>query len=366
MGEKMMKIASIIGARPQFIKLSPLSKELRKYHKEIIIHTGQHYDRKMSGLFFKELDITEPDYNLEVGSGSHGYQTGEMLKRIEKVLIKEKPDLVIVYGDTNSTLAGALAAAKLNIKVVHIEAGLREFDKSIPEEINKIVSDHTSEILFCPSDLGVRNLAKEGITANVYNVGDITLDLAKRLLADIILEKSILKKYNLKKKDFCYMTMHREKNTKQKKRLGSIVSALEHISKTIIFPVHPRTIKALKEYKLWGKINQIKSLKIVPPIGYNESIMLIKNAEKTITDSGGVIKESYFLKTPAVIIDDTTEWVETIEDGWNIIAGADKNKIIRYVNKTVKPRRHREVYGNGKSAQKIIKILNNHLSESQG
>ncbi len=362
----MMKIASIIGARPQFIKLSPLSKELRKYHKEIIIHTGQHYDRKMSGLFFKELDITEPDYNLEVGSGSHGYQTGEMLKRIEKVLIKEKPDLVIVYGDTNSTLAGALAAAKLNIKVVHIEAGLREFDKSIPEEINKIVSDHTSEILFCPSDLGVRNLAKEGITANVYNVGDITLDLAKRLLADIILEKSILKKYNLKKKDFCYMTMHREKNTKQKKRLGSIVSALEHISKTIIFPVHPRTIKALKEYKLWGKINQIKSLKIVPPIGYNESIMLIKNAEKTITDSGGVIKESYFLKTPAVIIDDTTEWVETIEDGWNIIAGADKNKIIRYVNKTVKPRRHREVYGNGKSAQKIIKILNNHLSESQG
>ena len=362
----MMKIASIIGARPQFIKLSPLSKELRKYHKEIIIHTGQHYDRKMSGLFFKELDITEPDYNLEVGSGSHGYQTGEMLKRIEKVLIKEKPDLVIVYGDTNSTLAGALAAAKLNIKVVHIEAGLREFDKSIPEEINKIVSDHTSEILFCPSDLGVRNLAKEGITSKVYNVGDITLDLAKRLAADTHLEKRVLKKYNLQKKNFCYMTVHREKNTGQKKRLSSIVSALENISKTIIFPVHPRTIKALKKYKLWSKINQIKSLKILPPIGYQESIILIKNAEKTITDSGGVIKESYFLKTPTVIIDDTTEWVETIEDGWSIIAGADKDKITRYVNKAVKPKRHREVYGKGKSAQKIIRILNNYLSENQG
>jgi len=362
----MMKIASIIGTRPQFIKLAPLSKEVRKNHKEIIIHTGQHYDKKMSDLFFKELDIHQPDYNLEVGSGSHGQQTGEMIKRIEKVLIKENPDLVLVYGDTNSTLSGALAAAKLNITVAHIEAGLREFDKSIPEEINKIVSDHTSNILFCPSDLGMKNLAKEGITANVYNVGDITLDLAKRLSANTILEKSILKKYNLKKKDFYYMTMHREKNTGQKKRLSSIVSALENISKTVIFPIHPRTAKALKKYKLWGKINQIKSLKILPPIGYQESIMLIKNAEKTITDSGGVIKESYFLKTPAVIIDDTTEWVETVEDGWNVIAGADKDKIIRFVNRAVKPKRHREVYGNGKSAQKIIRMLNNYLSKNQG
>jgi len=364
--KKMMKIASIIGTRPQFIKLAPLSKELRKYHKEIIIHTGQHYDKKMSGLFFKELNISQPDYNLEVGSGSHGQQTGEMIARIEKVLIKEKPDLVIVYGDTNSTLAGALAAAKLNIKVAHIEAGLREFDKSIPEEINKIVTDHSSNILFCPSNIGVKNLAKEGISANVYNVGDITLDLAKRLSANSILEKRILKKYNLKKKDFCYMTMHREKNTGQKKRLSNIVSALENISKTIIFPMHPRTVKALKKYKLWSKINQIKSLKILPPIGYQESIMLIKNAEKTITDSGGVIKESYFLKTPAVIIDDTTEWTETIEDGWNIIAGADKNKIIKSVNKAVKSKRHRKVYGHGKSAQKIIRILNDYLSKGRG
>jgi len=359
-----LKIVSVVGARPQFIKYAAISDEISKKYHNILIHTGQHYDRSMSSVFFDEMNIKNPDYNLEVGSGSHGEQTGEMLKKIEVVLINEKPELVIVYGDTNSTLAAALAASKLQIPVAHVEAGLREFDRRIPEEINKVVVDHISSILFTPSKTGLVNLKNEGITANVYCVGDITLDLAKKISQDYELETHVLKKYGLKSRDYYYFTMHRQKNTDNIQRFKNILDFLSEFDETtIVFPVHPRTMKNIIQIDYLEKLQGNRNLKLIEPIGYQDSIFLIKNAIKTITDSGGVIKESYFLKTPAVIIDDSTEWVETIEDGWSSIVGADKKQILRSLKEKVNPIKHRFVYGNGNSARKIIEIIGRWLNE---
>lgn len=359
-----MKIISVVGARPQFIKYSAICDEIRKKYQDILIHTGQHYDYEMNKVFFDELKIHKPDYNLKVGSGSHGYQTGEMLKKIEAILLKEKPDLLIVYGDTNSTLAGALAASKLNIPVAHVEAGLREFDMSIPEEINKIIVDHVSSILFTPSKTGIINLKNEGITKNVYFVGDITLDLAKKVSNNQKFEKDILGKYSLKSKDYYYFTMHRQKNTDDELRFQNILDFLcEFNEKRIIFPVHPRTKKNIIKYNYLNKLRKNRNLKLFEPIGYQDSIILIKNAIKTITDSGGVIKESYFLKTPSIIVDDTTEWIETIEDGWSCIVGADKKQIFDAINKRVMPINYRFVYGNGNAGKKVIEIIERWLNE---
>lgn len=354
----LLKIVSIVGARPQFIKYAALTDKISKKYDNILIHTGQHYDDLMSSIFFKELNIQESKYNLYVGSGTHGYQTGEMIKKIETILLTEKPDFVFVYGDTNSTLAGALAASKLNIPVAHIEAGLREFDMSIPEEINKKVVDHISTILFTPSKTGVKNLHDEGITKNVHCVGDITLDLIKKIASDKKKNIEILQKFYLTEKDYYYFTMHRQKNTDDEKRLKNIVDFLKGFEeKPIVFPIHPRTKKTFEKYGYLEKLERNQFLKIFDPIGYFDSIILIKNAIKTITDSGGIIKESYFLKTPCIIIDDTTEWVETVEDGWSLIAGADRKKILDDIHKPSIPKDHRDVYGNGQSGKKVIKII---------
>ncbi len=359
-----LKIISIVGARPQFIKYAALTEEISKNFQDVLIHTGQHYDDSMSSIFFNELKIHNPDYNLEVGSGTHGFQTGEMLKKIEPILIKEKPDFVLVYGDTNSTLAGALAAIKLNIPVAHIEAGLREFDKTIPEEINKIVVDHISTILFPPSKTGVKNLKNEGINKNVHFIGDITLDLAKKIASNKVSNIECLKKFNLTAKNYYFFTMHRQKNTEDARRLKNILNFLEEFNeKTIIFPIHPRTMKTIIQHNYFEKLQKNPFLKIIEPVGYFDSIVLINNAIKTITDSGGVIKESYFLKTPCIIIDDTTEWVETVEDGWSNIAGANKDRIFEEIRKNKIPTIHRNVYGNGQSGKKVIDILCRCLNE---
>ena len=349
-----MKIVSIVGARPQFIKCSPVSKELRKDHQEILVHTGQHYDYEMSKLFFEEMGIPKPDYNLDVGSGPQGKQTGEMLIKIEKVLLEEKPDFVLVYGDTNSTLAGALAATKLHIKVGHVEAGLRSFDTSMPEEINRILTDHASDILFVPTKTAVENLKKEGISDRVHLTGDVMYDA---LLHNIkIAEKSnILETLHVTSKDYFLVTIHRQSNTDDAENLSNILNALSQVEGKVLFPVHPRTRKFIKEHGLEEKIKDNVSL--VKPVGYIDFLWLEKNAKKILTDSGGIQKEAYLLKIPCITLRENTEWVETIEDGWNVLVGADTEKITEAAKSFTPPQKQSNHFGDGKASEKIKRIL---------
>lgn len=347
-----MKIATIVGARPQFIKMAPVSREIRKSFKELIIHTGQHYDYEMDQVFFEELEIPPPDYHLGVGSGTHGYQTGEMLKQIEEILIKEKPDLVLVYGDTNSTLAGALAGAKLGIKVAHVEAGLRSFDKSMPEEINRILTDHCSDLLFCPTDTAVKNLNREGIHDGVYLTGDVMVDslLHNKEIAES--KSNILEVLGLNSNEYIVATIHRASNTDRKENLENIVDAFCEIEETIVFPVHPRTEKKLKEYGLFDKLRT--SVRLIKPLGYLDFLKLMIHAKKIVTDSGGIQKEAYILKIPCITLRENTEWIETLEDNWNMLVSVDKENIIRAIHQ-FQPSwdKHRDRFGNGTAAKKI-------------
>ncbi len=351
-----MKIASVVGARPNFIKLAPLSKEIRKHFDEIIIHTGQHYDYEMDRVFFEQLRIPEPDYHLGVGSGTHGYQTGEMVKRIEKVLMDEKPDLVIVYGDTNTTLAGALASVKLHIPLAHVEAGLRCYDKRIPEEINRVLTDHCSDLLFCPTERAVENLKKEGITEGVYLTGDVMVDTVKQNITIAERVSTVLNDLNVKPKDYHLVTVHRAENTDDMNRLRNIVDALCKVNGNVIFPCHPRTEKALKKFGLWDKLK--RNVNVIKPVGYLDMLVLEKNAKKIITDSGGVQKEAYIFKVPCITLRDRTEWVETVEDGWNVLVGVDKNKILKAI-KSFNPnaKRYSLRFGDGNACKKIVEIL---------
>jgi len=324
-----MKIISVVGARPQFIKLSSLSKELRKKHREIILHTGQHYDDELSRIFFSELSIPEPDYNLGIGSFEHGEQTGKMLKAIEEVLFFDKPDLVIVYGDTNSTLAGALSAAKHNIPVAHVEAGLRSFVKSMPEEINRVLTDHVSSLLFCPTPTSVKNLKREGITKRVYLVGDVMYDSLKENLAVAEKKSKIMKKLNLQKKEFYLVTIHRAENTDIKKNLEKITQIVTHLDKRVVFPIHPRTRKRLSEFELLNRLLSKHDLVLIDPVSYLDMLVLEQNARYVLTDSGGVQKEAFFLRTPCLTLREETEWVETLRGGSNQLVGLDIDKVIR-------------------------------------
>ena len=352
-----MKIASVVGVRPQFVKASVVSKELRKNNEECLIHTGQHYDYEMNKIFFEELGIPEPNYYLNVGSGLHGYQTGEMLRKLEEVLKIEKPDLVLTYGDTNSTLAGALAAAKLGIKNAHIESGLRSFDRSMPEEINRILTDHCSDILFCPTQNAVDNLGGEGITKNVYLTGDVMVDslLFNKEIAET--KSSILSDLNLKKKDYLVATIHRASNTDNIENLRNIIEAFQELNENIVFPVHPRTEKLLKSHGLYDSLSS--SVKLIKPLGFFDFIKLMNHAKMILTDSGGVQKEAYILKVPCVTLRENTEWIETIKDGWNVLVGSNKDKIIEAVN-TFMPsiQEHQSRFGNGSASNRIAAIIN--------
>lgn len=351
-----MKVASVLGVRPQFVKASVVSRELRKKHEEILIHTGQHYDYQMNRVFFEQLNIPEPDYHLDIGSGSHGYQTGEMLKKIEEVLVKEKPDIVLTYGDTNSTLAGALAASKLHIRTAHVESGLRSFDRSMPEEINRLLTDHCSNILFCPTQNAVENLKNEGITESVHLTGDVMVDslLYNREVAEN--KSTILNDLDLKSKRYLVATIHRASNTDNEGNLKNIVDAFSELNETIIFPLHPRTEKFLKKYGLYDRLKA--SVILTQPLGFLEFIKLMNHAKIILTDSGGVQKESYVLKVPCITLRENTEWVETVYDGWNVLVGTDKEKIVRMV-KEFQPllENHRDRYGNGDASKSIISII---------
>ncbi|WP_298844950.1 non-hydrolyzing UDP-N-acetylglucosamine 2-epimerase [Clostridium sp.] len=349
-----MKILTVVGARPQFIKAAAVSNVIRKEHEEILVHTGQHYDENMSKIFFEELKIPKPDYNLGVGSGGHGKQTGTMLIELEELYEKEKPDMVLVYGDTNSTLAGALCASKLLIPVAHIEAGLRSFNMNMPEEQNRILTDHISKYLFVPTTSAVKNLSNEGITSGVYNVGDVMYDATLDFLKLSKEKSKIMKELNLKQEEFILATIHRAENTNDINKLKNIIEALNESGQQIILPLHPRTKKYMDDYNLSFNSN----VKIIDPVGYLEMISLEMYCRKIITDSGGVQKEAFFMNKPCITIRDETEWIETVENGWNIVVGTDKAKILDGILNFVPNKARQNIFGDGHAAEKILKILN--------
>jgi UDP-GlcNAc3NAcA epimerase len=297
----------------------------------VIVHTGQHYDDSMSNVFFEELEIPEPDFNLGIGSGSHGVQTGRMLIAIEEVLLEERPDVVLVYGDTNSTLAGALCASKLHIPLAHVEAGLRSFNREMPEEVNRVVADHLSDTLLCPSETGVNNLAGEGITKGVHLVGDLMMD-ALRHFSGIAKSKShILDRVGVTAKDYFLATVHRAENTDDRERLANILAALSEIGRKVVFPMHPRTKHRMAECGLTNALGD--NVIVIDPLGYLDMINLEQNATAVLTDSGGVQKEAFWLKVPCITLRDETEWVETVASGWNTLTGANRGNIVRRATK---------------------------------
>ncbi|AYD39336.1 UDP-N-acetylglucosamine 2-epimerase (non-hydrolyzing) [Clostridium fermenticellae] len=351
-----MRVSTILGARPQFIKAAVVSKKIREKNKEIIIHTGQHYDDNMSKIFFDELEIPKPDYNLNIGSGYHGFQTGNMLIKIEDILLKEKPDIVLVYGDTNSTIAGALAASKLLIPIAHIEAGLRSFNKNMPEEQNRILTDHISDYLFAPTETSEINLKKEGISRNVFKIGDVMYDGILHFSKLASVKSMIISRLNIRDK-YILATIHRAENTNDISKLKNIVQALNESGKRIILPLHPRTQKYISQYNL--KISS--NVSIIHPIGYLDMLMLEKNAEKILTDSGGVQKEAFFLGKPCITLREETEWIETVNNGWNILVGSNAKKIIQSINEFLPQKERKNYFGNGDAADKIVNILNKGL-----
>lgn len=353
-----MKIVTIVGARPQFVKAAPVSKTLRKDHRELILHTGQHYDENMSRIFFDELEIPRPDKNLEIGSNSHARQTAAILVGVENYLQQEKPDLVIVYGDTNSTLAGTVAASKLCIKIAHIEAGLRSFNRTMPEEINRIVADRLSDVLFCPTETAVINLKKEGMTGRVFNVGDVMFDAALNFAPMADAKSKILDRLGIAPKRYALMTLHRAENTDDVEKLTAIVDAVVESEKTIVFPVHPRTRKYLAEYSLSDKLNQAEHIILTEPVSFLDMICLEKNAKQILTDSGGVQKEAYFYKIPCITLRAETEWVETVNDGWNCLVGADREKISEAILNFSPNTPQKGHYGDGTASGKIVTTLN--------
>ena len=347
------KIIAVIGARPQFIKHAPIDLMFKEHTQNlslISIHTGQHYDQNMSAVFFNQLNISTPDYMLNIGSHPHGKQTGIMLETIEEILIKERPDAVLVYGDTNSTLAGALAACKMHIPVFHIEAGLRSFNREMPEEVNRVVTDHVSQLLFVPTDRGVQNLANEGITNGVYETGDIMYDML------LIAKKSgVIKK---DKREYYLATIHRPYNTDIKDRLMKILSALNELDLPVKCPFHPRVLNLLKKFDI--DLTAFPNIKAIQAVSYFENINLMANAKSVITDSGGMQKEAYWLRKKCVTIRPETEWVETIQGGWNTLIFKNLSELQELLHKSTSIHIP-DIYGAGKSRIEIFNHIENFL-----
>ena len=353
-----MKVVTVVGARPQFIKAAPVCKALRAAgHTEYLAHTGQHYDYGMSQVFFDELGIPQPDINLAIGSGSHGRQTGQMLIRLEGVLLAQRPHWVLVYGDTNSTLAGALTAVKLRIPVAHVEAGLRSFNRAMPEEHNRVLTDHIADLLFCPTQTAVDNLRGEGITNGVHLVGDTMYDAVLQFAAAARERSTILARLGLRPKGYLLATVHRPYNTDDPVNLRNILAAFEEIGEPIIFPVHPRTRQKMAEYHLLNPQSAIRNPQLVDPVGYLDMLALQQAARLILTDSGGIQKEAYWLGVPCITLRTETEWVETVDAGWNIVVGAERARIIQAVREFTPPAACPRVYGDGCTAGQIVLLL---------
>ncbi len=349
-----MNIVTVLGARPQFIKAAPVSRVLRQQHAEVLVHTGQHYDENMSDVFFAELDLPQPDVNLGVGSGPHGAQTAAMLAGIEEVLLAEKPDWVLVYGDTNSTLAGALAAAKLHIPVAHVEAGLRSFNRRMPEEINRVLADHAADLLLCPSQTAVDNLSAEGLTQGVHLVGDVMADALLWATERAPTQSSILEQVGVSEQGYVLATVHRAENTDDPVRLRAILDAFAALEDSIVFPIHPRTQARIADLNLKS---QIANLNAIAPVGYLDMVRLMQAARMILTDSGGIQKEAYWLGVPCVTLRDETEWVETVQSGWNVLTGANTARIMAVVRDFVMPGVRPALYGDGQAAERIVAAL---------
>lgn len=358
-----MKIVTVVGARPQFVKAAAVSRTIREKHEEILVHTGQHYDNNMSNIFFEELHIPKPDVNLGVGSRSHARQTAEMMVGIEDILLKEKPDYLMVYGDTNSTLAGAIAASKLHIPIIHVEAGLRSYNMLMPEEQNRILTDRISTFLLCPTDVAVENLKREAIVEGVYNVGDVMCDAV--LYYSKMLDEKPTEFYfshlkgiygEIKPVESWYLaTVHRAENTDSIRKVKEVLTAFEHLDAPVIFPVHPRTKGLVNQLKEKYSYNNIL---FVEPMGYLDMLYFVKHAKKAVTDSGGLQKETYILNTPCVTVRDQTEWVETLIGNHNILAKPNAEDIVEKVMNTVIDYSKKEsYYGTGHAAQKICELI---------
>jgi len=368
-----MKIITVIGARPQFIKASAVSRAFLSYNArnektidEVIVHTGQHYDAKMSSIFFDQLEIPKPKYNLGIAAETHGAMTGRMLEEVEKVLLKEKPDLVLVYGDTNSTLAGSVTAVKLHIPVAHVEAGLRSFNMKMPEEVNRILTDRVSNLLFCPTEVAVGNLEREGVTEGVYCVGDVMFDVTLHYRQKA-LKQFAFDQWGIEKNNYLLCTIHRAENTDEKEKLEEIFAALSDIARQVqvVLPLHPRTQKMINYFDLQY---YLKNIKILKPVSYLEMIALEASASLIMTDSGGIQKEAFFHKVPCITLREETEWVETVELGWNCLCKPNRVEIIQKWanlddNVGMKNKNQTELlpYGDGKAAHEIVKIIGQHI-----
>jgi UDP-GlcNAc3NAcA epimerase len=352
-----VRIATIVGNRPQFVKAAAVSRQLRKAHEELLVHTGQHYDDELSRIFFEELDVPAPDRELGVGSGTAAVQTAGMLSALEPVLRDWAPDLVLVYGDTNSTLAGALGAAQLRIPVAHVEAGMRSGDWAMPEELNRVLTDHASALLLCSTPTAVANLEREGAHGQVELVGDVMADVSLAF-ASVAEERShALEQHGVEPGGYLLVTAHRAGNVDDPDRLRLLVELLEGLPGTAIFPLHPRTRARLEAADLLGRLESSPGLVLTPPLGYLDFLTLARHARAILTDSGGVQKEAYLLGTPCVTLRDTTEWVETVEQGWNVLVDLDREAAFAALERKPPPGERPELYGGGHAAERICDVL---------
>jgi UDP-N-acetylglucosamine 2-epimerase (non-hydrolysing) len=352
-----LKICSIVGARPQFIKEAVVGQAIRSHGiRHVLINTGQHYDPGMSQVFFKDLGIKYPDYDIGIGSGSHAQQTGKAMMAIEEILLTEKPDMVMVYGDTNATLAGALAAAKLKIPVAHVEAGLRQSPKDMPEEINRVTVDHISSLLFCPTSRSMDNLLREGITSGVHFVGDVMYDLFLKETSELDVSQT-LRRFGLQRDRYVLTTIHRDFNTDSPDRLGSILTALQKVSShmPVVFPMHPRTKRAVQSH---GVQDLLGGIKVLDPLPYLDMMSLLIGSNRLITDSGGLQKEAYFAGVPSVVLMPDTAWIELVESGWSHLVDADPDQIVlRTLGDHQKPGLAPNLYGQGDASDRIAQVL---------
>ena len=349
-----MTVLSIVGARPQFVKAFPVSRELRASCEEVLVHTGQHYDDELSAVFFRELDIPEPDYHLGIGSASHAQQTAEMMLALEPIVEREQPDQILVYGDTNSTLAGALVAAKTDATLAHVEAGLRSHNWSMPEEVNRVLTDHCADLLLAPTVAACENLAAEGITEGVHVTGDVMYDAVERVRERARETSTIHTDLEVEDGEYVLATVHRAGNTDDPDRLAAILDGLGSIDRPVVFPIHPRTANAIEAAGLEAAAAE---LRVVDPVGYVDFVRLLDGAERVATDSGGVQKEAFFLDTRCITLREETEWIETVECGWNVLVGADEAAIERELRRDDPLPRKPSLYGDGTAASAVVDVL---------